>query len=53
MKQDSSQIPALHEMFREAFKIGAAVSTGILSAQGDFIAKHFNSINAENEMKPA
>lgn len=53
MKQDSSQIPALHEMFREAFKIGAAVSTGILSAQGNFIAKHFNSITAENEMKPA
>lgn len=53
MKQASSGIPALHEMFRDAFKIGAAVSTGIISAQGSFIAKHFSSITAENEMKPA
>lgn len=53
MKQASSEIPALHEMFREAFKIGAAVSTGIIAAQGPFIAKHYNSITAENEMKPA
>lgn len=53
MKQTSSEIPALHEMFREAFKIGAAVSTGIIAAQGPFIARHYNSITAENEMKPA
>ncbi|WP_238649471.1 endo-1,4-beta-xylanase [Paenibacillus piscarius] len=53
MNQNSSTVPALHDMFRDAFKIGAAVSTPIISAQGPFIAKHYNSITAENEMKPA
>ncbi|MEC0168588.1 endo-1,4-beta-xylanase [Paenibacillus graminis] len=52
MTQASSGLPALHELFRDAFKIGAAVSTDILSAQAPFIAKHFNSITAENVMKP-
>ncbi|KWX70853.1 1,4-beta-xylanase [Paenibacillus jilunlii] len=52
MTQASSGLPALHALFRDAFKIGAAVSTDILSAQAPFIAKHFNSITAENAMKP-
>lgn len=52
MTQDSSGLPALHEVFRDAFKMGAAVSMDILSAQASFIAKHFNSITAENVMKP-
>lgn len=52
MTQASSGLPALHEVFRDAFKIGAAVSLGTLSAQASFIARHFNSITAENVMKP-
>ncbi|MHA6530094.1 endo-1,4-beta-xylanase [Paenibacillus sp. BAC0078] len=52
MTQASSGLPALHEVFRDAFKIGAAVSMDVVSAQASFIAKHFNSITAENVMKP-
>ncbi|MNO26569.1 Endo-1,4-beta-xylanase B [compost metagenome] len=52
MTQASRSLPALHELFRDAFKIGAAVSTDILSAQAPFVARHFNSITAENVMKP-
>ncbi|MGZ7441252.1 endo-1,4-beta-xylanase [Paenibacillus sp. TH7-28] len=52
MAQALNGAPALREAFQDAFKIGAAVSTGILSSQGSFIAKQFNSITAENEMKP-
>lgn len=53
MTQAVNGVPALREAFRDAFKIGAAVSTDILSRQGSFIAKHYSSITAENEMKPA
>ena len=52
MIQTSSRLPSLHEVFRDAFKIGAAISTHVLSAQASFIAKQFNSITAENVMKP-
>lgn len=45
-------IPSLKEVFQDAFRIGAAVSTGILSSQGEFVAEHYSSITAENEMKP-
>ncbi|KAA9005335.1 endo-1,4-beta-xylanase [Paenibacillus spiritus] len=45
-------MPSLKETFRKHFKVGAAVSTRILEAQGDFIAGHFSSVTAENEMKP-
>ncbi|RRJ65617.1 endo-1,4-beta-xylanase [Paenibacillus oralis] len=52
MAQALNGAPALREAFQDAFNIGAAVSTGILSSQDSFIAKQFNSITAENEMKP-
>ncbi|MFD0693673.1 endo-1,4-beta-xylanase [Paenibacillus sp. GCM10027628] len=44
-------IPALHEAFKGIFRIGAAVSTKTLRSEGDFIARHYNSITAENQMK--
>lgn len=47
----NKDIPALHERFKGIFKIGAAVNTGTLRREGDFIAKHYNSITAENQMK--
>lgn len=42
---------SLYKAFEDDFYIGAAVSPGILKAQGDFIRQHFNSITAENQMK--
>jgi len=47
----SSNIPKLHEAFRGSFDIGAAVNPRTIVQAGDLIAKHFNSITAENEMK--
>jgi endo-1,4-beta-xylanase len=48
----SDTIPALREVFREKFLIGAAVSPrNIYSAEGDILQKHFNSLTAENVMK--
>jgi endo-1,4-beta-xylanase len=48
----SDTIPALREVFREKFLIGAAVShRNIYSAEGDILQKHFNSLTAENVMK--
>lgn len=47
------EVPALRELFRDRFRIGAAVSTRVLASQGAFIAKQFNSVTAENEMKMA
>ncbi|OCT15369.1 1,4-beta-xylanase [Paenibacillus pectinilyticus] len=42
---------SLYQAFQGQFKIGAAVSTATLRSSGDFIAKHYNSITAENQMK--
>lgn len=44
-------IPALRESFEGMFKIGAAVSPATIRSEGELIAKHFNSITAENQMK--
>ncbi|MFN4190310.1 MAG: endo-1,4-beta-xylanase, partial [Pseudothermotoga sp.] len=54
---DSSQgreIPSLKEVFSEYFKIGVALPVRVFSNSLDvqLITKHFNSITAENEMKP-
>lgn len=45
------RIPALHEAYAGLFKIGAAVNTGMLQREGELIARHFNSLTAENQMK--
>ena len=48
----SDTIPALREVFREKFLIGAAVSPrNIYSEEGGILRKHFNSLTAENVMK--
>ncbi|WKL03405.1 endo-1,4-beta-xylanase [Paenibacillus amylolyticus] len=46
-----TKIPSLHAAYANTFKIGAAVHTRMLQSEGEFIAKHFNSITAENQMK--
>lgn len=50
-------IPSLYETYEGYFDIGVAVSASpgysdTLSTHRDLIDKHFNSITAENEMKP-
>ena len=47
----NNKVPNLHEAFNEIFRIGAAVSTKTIRSEGDFIARHYNSITAENQMK--
>ncbi len=48
------EIPALKEVFKNYFKIGVALPARTLVSELDrqLILKHFNSITAENEMKP-
>lgn len=47
-----SDIPSLHEYFSSNFPIGAAVGPSQISgSHGALLAKHFNSIVAENKMK--
>lgn len=47
-----ANIPSLHEVYKDHFLIGAAVTPNTIQSQGDLLKKHFNSITAENEMKP-
>ncbi|MFP4015725.1 MAG: endo-1,4-beta-xylanase [Halanaerobiales bacterium] len=48
----SKVIPSLYETYKDYFAIGAAVNTPALSTHKELLKKHFNSITAENEMKP-
>ncbi|WP_227872551.1 endo-1,4-beta-xylanase [Jeotgalibaca ciconiae] len=41
----------LHEVYKDYFRIGAAVNTKTVLEDKDLISTHFNSITAENEMK--
>ncbi|WP_138752625.1 endo-1,4-beta-xylanase [Paenibacillus sinopodophylli] len=43
--------PRLYEALGSSFDIGAAVSPRTLLQSGEFIARHYNSLTAENEMK--
>ncbi|MHA7966542.1 endo-1,4-beta-xylanase [Paenibacillus sp. CAU 1782] len=47
----SNSAPSLHEIFKDRFRIGAAVNPGILAGEKDLLVRHFNSLTAENEMK--
>lgn len=42
---------SLFKVFEKDFYIGAAVTPRLLKEKGGFIAQHFNSITAENQMK--
>lgn len=46
-------IPALKEVYKDDFQMGVAVSMNHLAGQeAAMIKKHFNSLTAENDMKP-
>lgn len=47
----NSSVPKLYEAFKQSFDIGAAVNPHTINQTGELIAKHYNSITAENEMK--
>lgn len=47
----ADNVPKLYEAFRGSFDIGAAVNPRTIIRAGDLIAKHYNSLTAENEMK--
>ncbi|SEU20624.1 endo-1,4-beta-xylanase [Paenibacillus sp. NFR01] len=47
----NEEIPGLSEVFQAQFRIGAAVNPQTLSTQRELLARHFNSLTAENEMK--
>lgn len=42
---------SLYKAFEKDFYIGASVTPELIQTQGDFIAKQFKSITAENQMK--
>ncbi|WP_297987218.1 endo-1,4-beta-xylanase [uncultured Anoxybacillus sp.] len=44
-------IPSLREVYKEHFRIGAAVSPITIKTQKDLLVSHVNSITAENHMK--
>lgn len=48
----NTDIPSLHSIYRDYFSIGAAVNSTTIHSEKDILAKHFNSLTAENEMKP-
>ena len=44
---------SIAEKYRDYFKVGAAVNPRSVAKYGDLIAKHFNTLTCENEMKPS
>lgn len=52
--QPEWEIPSLAEIFKNDFKIGVAIPYRVLMnpMETKMVVKHFNSITAENEMKP-
>lgn len=51
MKEGQTSIQSLHEVYREYFDIGAAVTPRTIVSHRDLLSQHFNSVTAENEMK--
>ncbi|WP_159886045.1 endo-1,4-beta-xylanase [Paenibacillus puerhi] len=51
-RSNGAEIPSLHEAYANDFPIGAAVSPAVLESAGPLIARHYNSLTAENHMKP-
>ncbi|MEJ6950764.1 endo-1,4-beta-xylanase [Natronospora cellulosivora (SeqCode)] len=56
LAEDTDSVPSLYEAYEEYFPIGTAVAVAqwnrTLDSHGDLIMKHFNSVTAENSMKP-
>src|SRR5690554_459630 len=49
--RSGEEIPSLYQAYAEYFPIGAGIEFSDLQSHGEFVAKHFNSITAGNEMK--
>ncbi|MEN2983857.1 MAG: endo-1,4-beta-xylanase [Dictyoglomaceae bacterium] len=47
----NKEIPALKEVYKNYFPIGAAVNPTTINTHKDLLEKHFNSITPENQMK--
>lgn len=47
----AATVPSLSEKYAPLFPIGAAVDSGSIKSHEALLARHFNSITAENEMK--
>lgn len=51
---EADSLKGLKDFYQDYFPIGVAVSPRSLQGEnGEFIKKHFNSLTAENDMKPA
>ncbi len=54
--QQTSEMPALKDVYKDAFKMGAAVTTMDISGRNpeliDLLLKHFNTMTPGNELKP-
>lgn len=54
--KEPAEIPGLKDVYKDAFKIGAAVSSFEVSGRNPeyeaLILKHFNSLTPGNELKP-
>jgi len=46
------EVPSLKEVYKDYFKIGAAVDYDNIEKYGEILLKHFNSIIPGNSMKP-
>jgi endo-1,4-beta-xylanase len=45
-------LPSLHEVLADSFPVGAAVRNAtVAGVHGELLAKHFNSLTSENDMK--
>lgn len=51
MAKTSVEVPSLQKVYESYFNIGAAVNLRTIETQQNLLAKHFNSITAENDMK--
>ncbi len=51
MIKPNIEVPSLQKVYQNYFDIGAAVNLQTIEIQKSLLAKHFNSITAENEMK--
>ncbi|MBT2657122.1 endo-1,4-beta-xylanase [Bacillus sp. ISL-18] len=51
MAKTSVKVPSLQKVYENFFNIGAAVNLRTIESQQNLLAKHFNSITAENDMK--
>ncbi|OAS89220.1 MULTISPECIES: endo-1,4-beta-xylanase [Metabacillus] len=50
--QSKLNIPSFSDVYSDCFSIGAAINQRTIESSKQLLTKHFNSITAENDMKP-